>query len=167
MDQKVKHRKKPVTFNGPLEAGIRAVAVLGEAYPKHFDLQRLIAFDYLLVHTGDIGGPDSLHPPAPLQSAELLVRRELVEQGLLLMMTRELVQREMSSDGIRYCAGENAVPFLSALESEYLKGLKQRARWLVERFGDLPDPEFRNTMRQFFAHWVEEFQTAERSLGAE
>ncbi len=167
MDQKVEREKNPVTFNGPLEAGIRAVAVLGEAYPQSFDLQRLVAFDYLLVHTGDIGGPASLHPPAPLQSAELLIRRKLVEQGLLLMMTRELVQREVNSDGIRYRAGENAVPFLNALESVYLKALKQRARWLVETFADRPDQEFRNTMRQFFDHWVEEFQTAERSLGAE
>lgn len=167
MDQEVRRKKKPVTFNGPLEAGIRAVSVLGAAYPRSFDLHRLVAFDYLLVHTGDIGGPDSLHPSAPLQSAELLVRRKLVEQGLLLMMTRELVQRELSSDGIRYRAGENAVPFLSALESLYLTGLKQRAGWLAETFADRPDQEFRNTMRQFFDHWVEEFQTAERSLGVE
>jgi len=167
MDQEVRRENKPVTFNGPLEAGIRAVAVLGAAYPQSFDLQRMVAFDYLLVHTGDIGGPDSLHPPAPLQSAELLVRRKLVEQGLLLMMTRELVQREIKSDGIRYSAGENAIPFLNALESVYLKALKQRARWLVETFADRPDQDFRNTMRQFFDHWVEEFQTAERSLGAE
>lgn len=167
MDQEVRRGKKPVTFNGPLEAGIRAVAVLGEAYPQSFDLQRLIMFDYLLVHTGDIGGPDSLHPPAPLQSAALLVRRKLVEQGLLLMMTRDLVQREVNADGIRYRAGENATPFLNALESQYLKALKQRASWLIERFVDLPDQQFRNTMRQFFDHWVEEFQTAERSYGAE
>ena len=40
-----------ITFNGPLEAGIRAVALLGAAYPKAFDLQRLTALDYLLVRT--------------------------------------------------------------------------------------------------------------------
>jgi len=60
MDKTVE--RKPVTFNGPLEAGIRAVAILGAAHPKAFDLQRLTAFDYLLVHTGDVGGPESLHP---------------------------------------------------------------------------------------------------------
>jgi ABC-three component (ABC-3C) system Middle Component 2 len=92
MDQAVGTGRKPATFNGPLEAGVRAVAVLCAAHPQSFDLQRLIAFDYLLVHTGDIGGPESLHPPVPLQSAELLVRRKLVEQALLLMMTRDLVR---------------------------------------------------------------------------
>ncbi|MEF2975421.1 ABC-three component system middle component 2 [Pseudomonas aeruginosa] len=41
-------RRPPVTFNSPLEAGMRAVAILGMAYPQAYDLQRLVAFDYLL-----------------------------------------------------------------------------------------------------------------------
>ena len=167
MGRIIKKGQNPVVFNGPLEAGIRAVAILGAAYPRSFDLQRLIAFDYLLVHTGDIGGPDSLHPPAPLQSAELLVRRKLVEHALLLMITRNLVEREITPDGILYVAGENNVLFLDSLETDYLKSLKERAAWLVAKFGDSTDQEFRNTMRMFFDHWIEEFQTIEHSFGAE
>jgi hypothetical protein len=167
MDEIVAGKRKPATFNGPLEAGLRAVAVLGAAHPRSFDLQRLVAFDYLLVHTGDIDGPSSLHPPAPLQSAELLVRRKLVQQALLLMMTRELVSREFGPEGIRYRAGENAAPFLSSLESDYLKAIKERAAWLVKALGDHTEQAFRTVMRRFFDHWVEEFQAAERSLGAE
>jgi hypothetical protein len=166
MDE-VARSRKPATFNGSLEAGLRAVAILGAAHPRSFDLQQLVAFDYLLVHTGDIGGPSSLHPPAPLQSAELLVRRKLVQQALLLMMTRELIAREFDADGIRYRAGENAAPFLSSLESDYLKALKDRAAWLVNALGDHSEQEFRAVMRQFFDHWVEEFQAVERSLGTE
>lgn len=160
-----KHR--PATFNGPLEAGLRVVALLGAAYPRSFDLQRLLGLDYLLVHTGDVGGPASLHPPAPLQSAELLVRRKLVEDALLLMMTRELVDREIKADGIRYRAGENARVFLSSLASDYMRALIDRSRWLIQVFGDRNEQDFRSTMRKFFDHWVEEFQVAENSLGAE
>lgn len=167
MDEAVASSRKPATFNGPLEAGLRAVAVLGAAYPQSFDLQRLVAFDYLLVHTADVGGPSSLHPPAPLQSAELLVRRKLVQQALLLMMTRELVDRDFNVDGIRYSAGENAAPFLEALESDYLMALKERAAWLVHALGDKNEEDFRDVMHRFFDRWVEEFQAAESSLGAE
>jgi hypothetical protein len=167
MDERVASARKPATFNGPLEAGLRAVALLGAGHPRYFDLQRLIAFDYLLVHTGDIGGPESLHPPAPLHSAELLVRRKLVEQALLLMMTRDLVEREVGPEGIRYRGGENAAPFLSSLQSGYLIALKERAMWLVEALADLNEQDFRALMRKFFDDWVEEFQAAERSLGAE
>ena len=96
MDTIMSQEHKPITFNSPLEAGIRAVSILGAAYPQTYDLQRLVALDYLLVHTGDIDGPDNLHPPTPMRSAELLVRRKLVEQSLLLMMTRDLVERAKS-----------------------------------------------------------------------
>jgi hypothetical protein len=167
MDEVVMSRQKPATFNGPLEAGLRAVTILGAAHPQSFDLQRLVAFDYLLVHTGDVGGPSSLHPPAPLQSAELLVRRKIVERALLLMMTRDLVEREFDTDGIRYRAGENAAPFLSTLESDYLKQLRDRAAWLVDELGHLNERDFRAVMHRFFDRWVEEFQMEESSLGAE
>jgi hypothetical protein len=82
-------------------------------------------------------------------------------------MTRELVEREVKEDGIKYRAGENAATFLSSLESEYLKGLKDRAVWLVNTLGDRNEQDFRSVMRRFFDHWVEEFQAAERSMGAE
>lgn len=159
--------RKPATFNGPLEAGIRAVSILGAAYPQSYDLQRLVAFDYLLVHTADVGGPESLHPPTPLHSAELLVRRKLVESALLLMMTRGLIHREVTSEGIKYCAGENAATFLASLSSTYLRALKDRADWLVGALGSHTDHDFKGVMRRFFDDWVEEFQHVERSMGGE
>lgn len=159
--------RKPVTFNGPLEAGIRAVSILSAAYPQSYDLQRLVAFDYLLVHTADVGGPESLHPPTPMHSAELLVRRKLVEHALLLMMTRELVFREITPEGIKYSAGENAMTFLNSLSSTYLRTLKDRAYWLVDALGSHTDPDFKGVMRRFFDDWVEEFQHVERSMGGE
>ncbi len=153
------------TFNGPLEAGIRAVSILGTAYPLSYDLQRLVALDYLLVHTGDVGGPESLHPPTPIHSAEFLVRRRLVDEALLLMMTRELVRRDITPEGIKYSAGENAATFLASLSSSYLRALKERAAWLVEELGAYSDQQFRGVMRRFFDNWVEEFQQVERSMG--
>lgn len=159
--------RKPTTFNSPLEAGIRAVSILDAAYPKTYDLQRLVALDYLLVHTGDIDGPDNLHPSTPTHSAELLVRRKLVEQSLFLMMTRDLVERKITSEGIKYGAGENANTFLSSVSSSYLLALKDRSAWLIEAFGNLSDEQFKGVMRRFFDKWVEEFQQVEQSLGGE
>lgn len=167
MDNKVSKQHGPITFNGPLEAGIRAVSILGAAYPQTYDLQRLVALDYLLVHTADVGGPDNLHPPTPIHSAELLVRRKLVEDALLLMMTRDLIERQIGPNGITYGAGDNATTFLSSVSSTYLLALKDRAAWLVEVLGNLTDQEFRSVMHRFFDKWVEEFQQVEQSLGGE
>jgi hypothetical protein len=151
-------------FNSPLETGVRSVGLLVAAHPSSCDLQRLVAFDYLVVHTGDLGGPDSLHPALPMRSAELLVRRGLVERGLLLMMSRGLVQRETNPQGIYYCAGEFAETFLNSLTSPYLLALRERAAWVASSFGGMEHDTFRQTLSGAFGRWIEEFQSVERSL---
>ena len=156
-----------MTFNSPLEAGVRAVSILLPAYPQVYDLQRLVAFDYLVVHTGDVGGPKSLHPQLPLRSAELLVRRKLIERGLLLMMSRGLVERIVDVNGISYRAGEMAETFLSTLTSPYLTALRERGDWVVSTFGNLNDTTLRQTMSRFFGQWIEEFQATQRSMETE
>jgi hypothetical protein len=160
-------RKTTPTFNSPLETGIRSVGILVAAYPKTFDLQRLVAFDYLVVHTGDMGGPESLHPGLPLRSAELLVRRGLVERGLLLMISRRLIEREATAQGIYYRAGELAETFLSSLTSPYLLALRERAVWVASSFASMEQDTFRQTFNSAFGRWIEEFQSAERSLAGE
>jgi hypothetical protein len=164
MDEEVAGRRS-LTFNGPLEAGVRAVAILGAAFPATFDIERLTAFDYLLIHTGQLGGPTDLHPSTPIQAPATEVRRKVVQNAVLLMMTRELIDRELHPDGIRYRAGESAALFLSSLRTPYLVALKERAQWLVDYLKDYTDREFRALMRQFFDDWVVEFQNLERSLG--
>jgi hypothetical protein len=154
-----------LTFNGPLEAGVRAVAILGAAFPVAFDIQRLTALDYLLVRTKQLGGPEDLHPGTPIQTPATEVRRKVVQNAVLLMMSRELIGRELHSDGIRYRAGESASLFLNSLQTPYLVALKGRAEWLVDHLKGYSDSEFQALMRQFYDNWVIEFQTVEQSLG--
>lgn len=154
-----------LTFNGPLEAGVRAVAILGAAFPRCYDIQRLTAFDYLLVRTGQLGGPDDLHPATPIQTPATEVRRKVVQDALYLMMTRDLAARHIDNEGIRYRAGEAAAMFLDSLRTPYLIGLKSRARWLVDHLADYDSEEFDRLMRRFFNTWMVEFQNVERSLG--
>ena len=153
------------TFNGTLEAGMRAVAVLGAAFPAAFDIQRLTAYDYLLVNTGQLGGPDDLHPASIIHAPVSQVRRAVVQNALHLMMTRDLVERLVEPDGLRYRAGESASLFLGSLESAYAQALKSRAAWLVRHLAPYADAEFDALMRRFFDSWVVEFQAAELSLG--
>jgi hypothetical protein len=159
--------RMPAPFNTPLEAGIRSVGVLTAAYPIAFDLHRLVAFDYLVVHTGDIGGPVSLHPELPMRSAELLVTRGLVERGLLLMISRGLVHREATAQGIYYRAGEFAETFITSLVSPYVVALLERAAWVADTFSEMEDDNFRETMSAAFGRWNEEFQYTQTSLASE
>lgn len=150
-----------LTFNGPLEAGVRAVAVLGSAYPASFDIQRLTALDYLLVRTSVLDGPDDLHPSAPIQTPATEVRRKVVQDAVHMMMTRDLIERHVDEDGITYRAGEAAAVFLNSLTTPYISALKDRARWLTERLSGFDNDAFDDMMRNFFDQWMVEFQDSE------
>jgi hypothetical protein len=150
------------TFNSPIETGIRALILLAESYPQQLDLQRILEFDYIMVHTGDVDGPPSIHPAVPLRSGELLVRRQLIERGLLLMISRGLVRRHAAPNGFTYQAEDDAGPFLDALIAEYLDELKDRAMWVVDRFSDMNDHDIRVMLSRVYDQWSREFQAPEQ-----
>jgi hypothetical protein len=153
---------EPQTFNSPIETGMRALILLAESYPDQFDLQRLLEFDYILVHTKDVDGPPSIHPALPLRSGELLVRRQLIERGLVLMMSRGLISRLATPNGFMYQADDSAGPFLDALTAEYLNDLKERAVWVVDRFSDMSDHDIRLLLAKVHDQWSREFQVPEQ-----
>lgn len=152
---------KELVFNSPLEVGLKAVSILVAAFPRSFDLQQMVAFDHLVVHTGDLGGPESLHPKVKLRSGELLVRRHLVERGVNLMISRSLIERKITQDGIYYSAGELSETFLRNLTSNYINKLSERALWAVENFADLDEDSFRKVVYSVFDRWREEFQAVQ------
>lgn len=155
----------PSPFNTALETGIKALTLLEAVYPDSLDLQRLVDFDYLVVHTGDVGGPASLHAKLPLRTCELLVRREIIQGGLLLMMSRGLVQRIPSSAGIQYMAADATNSFLSALGSPYIIKLRERAAWVAKEYQNVSDEELKITIRHFFDEWTTQFQPIESRHG--
>ncbi len=157
-------RQRSLPFNTPLETGLRSVALLVSAYPQGYDLQRLVMFDHLIVHTGDVGGPASLHAAVPMRTAELLVRRSLVERGLLLMVSKGLIARHAEASGISYVAGDFAETFLASLGSAYTVALRERADWVVHEFGQLDETAQRERMGAFFDQWIEQFQAVHKSL---
>jgi hypothetical protein len=151
--------KPPLAFNTPMECGLRSAVLLGAAFPTKLDLQRLVQYDYLLVHSGDIAaGPPSIHPPTPNRSGELLVRRPIIEAGIKLMMTKSVVEYELSRNGIVYCAGKWSLAFLDQLVSNYTKDLKNRAEWVVGNFAVYSDDGLLEFMRGKWSNWGAEFE---------
>lgn len=160
-------RLHPTLFNSPLETGIRSLAILVAAHPAAFDLERLVEMDYLVVHSGDADGPESLHAALPMRAGELLVRRGLIEKGLLLMSSRNLIQRIPAVDGFSYVAGDTAAPFLASLTSIYSQRLKERALWAVERFTDMTTSEIRQITHRPFENWTSQFQAINEPRGSQ
>jgi hypothetical protein len=145
-------------FNGPVEIGLRALAILKEAYPSIYSLQRLVVFDYLIVHSDDIpGGPSGLHPQTPHRGCELLIRRGVLQEGMLLYQSRGLVEIHYEEKGIFYAATERTATFLDVFNVEYVAGLCERAAWLVGTFGQMPDAKLEELVRKHIGVWGAEF----------
>jgi hypothetical protein len=151
-------RPDPPLFNSALETGVRAVVVLDAAYPRAFDLAQLTWLDHLVVHTADIGGPDSLHPDIPQRTGELLVRRRLVEDGLNLMRRLHLVDGVNADAGIVYIATDEASAFVESLRTTYSRELRQRAHWLAHYVNDISSDDLAKLIADRIGRWVVEFQ---------
>jgi hypothetical protein len=134
----IRHASRGVTiFNSALETGIRQLIVLDALHPRSCDLKELTWFDHLVVHSADVGGPESLHPAIVGRAGELTVRRETILQSLKLMQQTHLIEEVHTDRGVQYQASDDAPVFVDALSSEYSLGLKARARWLKDRFGSM------------------------------
>ena len=151
------HQTRP--FNTPIESGLRLLFTLDQAGGRSFDLQRLVSYDYLLVHSGDVeGGPTSLHPAAPFRGSELLVKRDLVRAGLDAMFAKELLEKKFEPTGICYRATEMTGAFLKLLKSSYASALRTRAEWVVTRFANYSDTELDSYMNANIGRWGAEFE---------
>jgi hypothetical protein len=146
-------------LNNSLESGVRAAIILNSLFPRSVDLQRLVDFDYLVVHSADVGGPDSLHTPTPLRAGELLVRRSVIQGGLMLMMSKGLIARVPTEDGIEFSASESTNSFVGSLGARYLLKLKERSAWVSESYGDSSKEGLAIIMRGFFDKWTSQFET--------
>jgi hypothetical protein len=157
-------RSRP--FNSALETGIRALVVLEAFHPRRCDLTELTWFDHLVVHTSDIQGeevPGSLHPDLPNRTGELLVRRRLVEESLLLMQRVHLVDVVDGDDGISFVASEDAPSFLDLLKAPYTVEMKKRAAWMAERFSGMSKSNIGEMIEEKIGRWTAEFQVTHSS----
>ena len=145
-------------FNSPIEIGLRALAILSEAYPQAMSLQRLVVFDYLLVHSDDMpGGPIGLHPKTPHRSAEMLVRRQVLQDGLTLYQSRGLIARLYTAEGVLFNATDSSATFLDVLHSTYARELRHRAVWLQSTLGEVTDSQLESLTKEHIGEWGAEF----------
>lgn len=144
-------------FNSPLEVGLRTLIVLSEV-GDWCDVQRLTIYDYFLLHSSDIDkGPESLHPPSPFRSGELAVKREVIQKGLQVMLSKGLVESSFDTMGIRFKAKDVARPFLDYFESPYAQRARSIALWIGATFGTVSDADLQTIVRERLGKWGSEF----------
>jgi ABC-3C biological conflict system middle component len=149
----------PPVFNGPVEIGLRALCVLTAGYPSSYSMQQLVIFDYLMVHSDDMpGGPTGLHPRTPHRGGEILVRRGVLQDGLLLYHSRGLIQRVYQDGGVFFAAADHSAGFLDSLNAPYVLALRERAAWVAAAFGLLSDKDLESAVGGRIGTWGAEFE---------
>lgn len=145
-------------FNSPMESGLRSLALLVAAYPNYYDLERLVIYDYLLVHSGDVdNGPKSIHPDTPHRSGEILIKRPIIESGLKNMIAKGLIEARYSKSGIMYAATEVSSPFLDSLQADYTRKIIKIADWVFETFGGYNIEDLKELVNDNLDVWGGEF----------
>jgi hypothetical protein len=153
-------------LNSPLEVGMRVLMILVEAFPAHLDINRLVLLDHGLLHSADLNGPESLHPPTPIRVGELGVKRQHIADGLHVIIRAGLAEMSAEDSGIEFRANETSESFLKLLETEYAHALHERARWTVQELGAVDDERLRERMREISSHWAEEFEVMQHESGS-
>ncbi|AYG61482.1 hypothetical protein CCGE525_15095 [Rhizobium jaguaris] len=134
--------------------------VLSASRPSSYDVQRLISYDYLLVHSGDAADEHgSLHPAVPNRGNEWVVKRDVVQAGLHLMFARELLEKRLTGQGILFSGTDLTTAFVNLLETPYAEALRERAAWLATTFDPYSDAELQQFMTSRVGVWGAEFET--------
>ncbi|KAE9628028.1 threonine efflux protein [Parasedimentitalea maritima] len=147
---------EPQLFNSPLEAGLRVIMILEAFSPKVFDLATLSLLDYFVVHTGDAGGPISIHPELEARAGEYFVRRRLVEEGVALMVRSFILEQIRDENGISYRSRETAAAMIDLMSCDYNTRLRDASEWLARKAREDGLDHFIASLRGGIERWTHE-----------
>lgn len=147
-------------FNSSVEYALRCSILLEASYPYCLSMQKMVYYDYLLTHSGDANGPESIHLNVPNRISEISIKREKIDSAMSLLCSKGLAKIVFNNDGISYVASDDLTPFLRELSSDYIDQLKIIALWLVSKFSKYTERELSKYFAQNIDKWGGEFENA-------
>lgn len=146
-------------FNSPLEVALRLLVLLNRTELNNFDLDRLVIFDYFILHGNDIDkNQESLHPPLPHRSSEIIVRRKLVQESLDILISRGLVSPVYKNTGVFYSANKSTSLFVNLLKSTYFSKLTLVVEWVLSKYGNVSTSMLNKLVNENIHIWGGEFE---------
>ena len=150
-------------FNTPIELGLRSLIILDTSQNQIMDLEKIMYLDYLCLNTFDIGGPRSLHAAIPNRGVQVFSKKVLIQKGLSIMMTKELIQLVVKPNGFFYQITEAGKLFLTLFQTKYFLDLVNRSRWVVERWGNSSTDEIKTFIDVNIQNWGGDFLSIDES----
>lgn len=150
-------------YNSPLELSIRALLILKFSI-RPIDLDKLMYLDHLALNTEDIDGPPSIHAPIPHRGVQIFARKELLQKGLTILISKELITIIASQEGIFYQINEAGKKFIEYFSTEYFIELSNAVKWVVEKFNLQNTQEVKKFIDENLEKWSGEFLTNSTNL---
>lgn len=145
-------------FNSPFELGLRSLILLSSSN-KSISLERLIYYDYIILHSSDFDGPKSLHPAMPFRNSEILVKRDILQKSIKALYKKNLIDIEFLKNGIHFRKSKKTPLFLNYLNSDYSSKLRERAAWVNKKFGRKSDPSLKKIIDSEIKNFGAEFHS--------
>lgn len=152
-------KKNIFPFNSPIEYALRCSILLETSYPNGLSMQRMVYYDYLLTHSGDAGGPESIHLNTPNRISEISIKREKIDDAMFLLCSKGLAEMVFNKNGIFYVASDSITPFLNELSSQYINQLKKISLWVTDSFKQYDDNDLVSYFDKNINKWGGEFET--------
>lgn len=141
-------------FNSPLETALRTLLIVNKM--KKVSLDGLIIYDYLCLNTNDFNGPSSIQPPIPNRNVQILIRREVIKEGLKILVSKELVDVKFMKGGIFYSHSKLTKLFLEHMNSEYKSKVQDRVDWVHEQFAEMSESKLKKFVFDRIENWENE-----------
>lgn len=150
-------------FNTPVEVGLRALILLNASAQNDImlDAEKIMYLDYLCLNTSDLGGPESINAPIPNRGIQVYSKKDLIQKGLLVLISKELISLRSTSQGFMYVINEAGKTFLSLFTTKYYADLVARAEWVWGNWGQMTNQEIGNYIDRNIQKWGGEFLTSE------
>lgn len=155
--EKVESKNK--VYNSNFEIAIRILVILLKLPLNRSSTYKLMVLDHLSLNTFDIGGPASLHAPIPNRGVQIYSRKEILNESIKLLISKDLISIVPSKDGLLYKITENGINYLTYFESKYFNQLKDKVEWTTGKFKNFSDGDLKNYVNQNLSKWGEEFMT--------
>lgn len=155
--EKIKTQNK--VYNSNFEIAIRILVILNNLPLKCSSIYKLMILDHIALNTFDVGGPASLHAPIPNRGVQVYSRKEILNESIKLLISKDLIKLIPSKDGLPYEITKNGITYLAYFESKYFNQLKSKVEWTTKKFGNSTDGELKTYVTDNLSKWGEEFMT--------
>lgn len=149
-------------YNSKQEIGCRILLIL-VCTKKKMQAETISVYDYFSVHIDDIFSElPCLHPSNPNHSSELVVRKLMIREALSFLVSKGLVQIELSEVGICYYADKFSEDISKLMDCNYSRKYVEYVRRVDGFFGQKTEYEINKYAGNNIGNWKSSLEKGEK-----